>query len=509
MNPENSSNQIKLGAMISYIAIGINILTGIIYTPWMLEQIGKSHYGLYTLAISIISLITMDFGLSSAVSRFTSKYIAQNDRSSIANILGTSFKLYMIISALISLVLFVLYFFLDVIYMNFSPEELSAFKVIYVLTSVFTVICFPFTPLNGILISYERFVALKLTDLCNKLLTVIVTVFALIFGFGLYALVAINAVFNLVTVIVKLLIVKTKTPAKINFKHWKKETLAEILSFSVWITLISIFQRLIFNITPTILGVVSNTVSIAIFGLAATLEGYVFTFANAINGLFLTKVSRILTGKTAAQDLLMLMNRVGRLNFSVLWLIFIGFLLLGREFIALWVGPDYQEVYFCVLFLILPGVLYFPQQIANTAIVASNKVKQQSIVYMLVGLINIVLSPFLSTRFGAVGACLSIGIANLSRIVMMNILYFRALHINLKAFYHNCFIRLGGIGLLSAIAGLIFCTVFTASGWPGFLLRGSGVVSIYVAAMWLWGWNRYEKDLCFSAVKKALRLAKH
>ena len=42
-------NQIKQGAIISYIAIFFNIAAGLIYTPWMVGQIGVSDYGLYAL----------------------------------------------------------------------------------------------------------------------------------------------------------------------------------------------------------------------------------------------------------------------------------------------------------------------------------------------------------------------------------------------------------------------------------------------------------------------------
>ena len=59
----DSTNQIKLGAIISYISIGINILFGLIYTPWMIHSIGKENFGLYTLAMSVISFFVFDFGV--------------------------------------------------------------------------------------------------------------------------------------------------------------------------------------------------------------------------------------------------------------------------------------------------------------------------------------------------------------------------------------------------------------------------------------------------------------
>ena len=75
----NSNTQIKAGAFLSYLSIGINMITGIIYTPWIIGQIGKSDYGLYTLALSLITLFLVDFGLSAAASRFLSKYVAEGN----------------------------------------------------------------------------------------------------------------------------------------------------------------------------------------------------------------------------------------------------------------------------------------------------------------------------------------------------------------------------------------------------------------------------------------------
>ena len=36
-------SQIKAGAIISYISIGVNLLIGLLYTPWMIHSIGKEN----------------------------------------------------------------------------------------------------------------------------------------------------------------------------------------------------------------------------------------------------------------------------------------------------------------------------------------------------------------------------------------------------------------------------------------------------------------------------------
>jgi len=169
----NQGKQIKLGAIISYLAIIINILAGFIYTPWMVQQIGQSEYGIYTLANSLISLFLVDFGLSAATSRYLSKYRAEKTQKKAANFLGAVYKLYLLITAVIFVLLTTVYFFIDMIYTQLTPVEVQQFKLVYIIAASFSVFSFPFTTFDGILIAYEKFVELKLADILYRISFVI------------------------------------------------------------------------------------------------------------------------------------------------------------------------------------------------------------------------------------------------------------------------------------------------------------------------------------------------
>ena len=106
--------QLSIGACISYIAIGINIIAGLFFTPLLIDAIGENQYALYTLSTSFISLFLVDFGLSSATSSYISKFRANNEEEKIADFLGVIYKLYFFITIIIAIVFssFVL---------NFSP----------------------------------------------------------------------------------------------------------------------------------------------------------------------------------------------------------------------------------------------------------------------------------------------------------------------------------------------------------------------------------------------------
>ena len=71
-------NQIKIGAALNYVIIGLNTLVGLLYTPYMLRMLGQNDYGLYSLVASVIAYLTiLDFGFGNAIIRYTAKFRAE------------------------------------------------------------------------------------------------------------------------------------------------------------------------------------------------------------------------------------------------------------------------------------------------------------------------------------------------------------------------------------------------------------------------------------------------
>ncbi len=501
-----SYSQIKLGALVSYFTVAFNMLAGLLYTPWMISRIGQENYGLYTLATSLITMFVMDFGMGAAVSRFVSKYNAVGDRQAVQNFLGLVYKLYLSIDAIIFAVLFVLYFFIDTIYQNLTADEIQTFKVLYMIVGLFSVISFPFSNLNGILTSYEKFVPLKMCDLFNKCVIIVAMVFALLAGYGVFALVTVNAVVGLVTICLKLFIIHHQTTARVNFRYFDKSLLKEIFGFSVWTTVGSIMQRLVFNITPSIIAAVSSTgsVGVAVFGLASTIEGYIYTIATAINGMFMPRISRIVIGENKDEKLLELMVRVGRLQVMIVGLMVAGFVALGKSFvIEIWNKPDFSLSYYCAVLLILPSLFYLPMQIANTAIIVENKVRLQAFVFMAMGLVNVVCSLILSHFFGAIGASVSILIAYTVRTLLIGYVYHKVLKLDMLAFVKKTFLKLSPQLLVALLVG-IACEIFNpvTNVYLRFGMNGVILVGVYFVLMWLTGFNAYEKQLLLGFLKK-------
>lgn len=500
----SSTRQIKFGALMSYIAISINIVSGLLYTPWMIHSIGRDSFGLYTLALSVISLFVFDFGLSSAVERFIAKYLAENNQEKADKCVGLVYRLYFAIDVVLFIVLFGVFFFIPQLYKELTPAEIEKFKVIYIMAALYSVVSFPFIPINGILSAHEKFVQLKACDVFHKIFIVVAMTACLLLGYGLYALVLTNTISGILTIVLKLVCIRRYTNQKISWRYFNVRELKEIAGYSGWVTVIALAQRCIFNLAPSILGALSGSSAIAILGIAITLEGYTYTFANAINGLFLPKVSRIVA--TEDGNVLPLMIKIGRLQLYIVGLIVFGVICLGQDFISLWVGHEFNESYLCAVLIIIPSLFHLPQMIGNEAIFAMNKVKNLAIVYTFMAIFNLVGAAILASSLGATGICISVCVAYFIRTIGMDVIFYKDLKIDIKEFLIQCFAKLAVPCLLCIVAGFVCSYMIPLNNLIGFIVKGSCFVIIYSIVMYVCGMNQYEKDLVRKPLLKIFKV---
>ncbi len=491
----NSARQIKWGAVISYVSIALNLLAGLLYTPWMIDKIGKADYGLYTLGTSVISIFLVDFGLSAAVNRYVARYRAEGRQQDIDNFLGLIYKLYIVIDVFILFIFAVLYFYLGDIYVKLTVEELGKTKSIFIIIALFSLINFPFVTLNGILNSYEKFIALKMADIIYRLLLVGGTVLFLSLGYGLFALVNVHVGVGMIVLLYKLIVIKKTIPVRINWRYREKGLFVELFRFSVWTTVGLLAQRLIFNITPSILGMVASSAAIAVFGIIGLIEGYMYVISNALGSMFMPRVSQICTGMMKDAQLNSLMVKVGKFQHSLNGVMVAVFLAVGHDFILLWVGEEYSAAYLGAALIVTPALFSSSMQIAHTAAIVENKVKLLAKVYVSIGVLNVILSFILSSFMGVTGAALAIAIVYLLRVVMLMGVYRRVLSIDVAGFCKSCYIRMSIPIVVSVLAGVLLNHLLADVSWMYFLVKCALITLVYGLALLYLSCTRDERKV--------------
>jgi len=469
---------------------------GLVYTPWMVGKIGVSDYGLYALMAAFLTYFLLDFGLDQAIARYIARYRAQGNEGAVSSLLGITTRLYLLIDLAILVVLVVVYFFLADIFKQLAPSEIARLEVVYIIAGFFSVVSFPLKPVNGAMIAYERFVVLKLVEVAQKILVIGLMVAALMMGKGLFALVLINGFVGFAIRLFLFAYLKHKERIRINLTHYNKPLARELLGFSVWVFVVGIAQRLTLNIVPTILGVFSGTRAIAIFAIAMLLEAYTWTFASALNGLFLPKVSRMVSVSENRQEVTNLMIRVGRLQLLVTGMLIIGLVIFGRAFINLWMGPDFEKSYFIALLLILPGLVTLTQNIASTLVVVENRVKFQALLMLSAGVMSLGVGVALAPSLGALGTAIGVFVSLvLAQVVAMNFFYHKEMKLNIIRFFKETHLRLLPPMFAAGLAGYALQHFFDVSTWFDLVLIIAAFVAVYSAIMWFAAMNTEEKNL--------------
>jgi O-antigen/teichoic acid export membrane protein len=503
---QNSNRQIKLGGIISYITIVFTIVSGLIYTPWMISEIGQSNFGLFTLVTSLITMVTLDLGLSQSVTRFISKYRAENDIVSIKRFLGIVYKLFILLAFVFLIALTVVFFNIDSIYKKLTYEEIEKLKTLLIIAGLYSVFSFPFHPLDGILVSGEWFIFQKTAGLIYRVLNISFMVIALLLGYGLFALVVVNALCGIIIIVMKLRFLKKNDPLPIDWGYFDKNTTKEIFAFSVWVMVISISQRLILNITPSVLGITSGSAEIAIFSAANSIEGYVWTFSTVFSGMFLPKISKLVYGDKVEPEVIQdLMIRVGRIIFIMLAAIVSVFIVIGRDFFLQWLGPDFEKSYIITVFLILSGLLTTPQQIASTTLIVKNKIRFNALSKILIAVISVSLSYVLSLRFGALGSGVAIFIGNIiGGAIVLNIIYYKVLHINVWMFFRKCQLSMSLPFIMVILIGFTLNFYFTEGNWLSISMKIIILIIVYMVVAYFFAINNGEKKLIADSVKSIL-----
>lgn len=439
----------------------------------MIRTIGTSDFAIYSLVLSVVSLVALDLGLGAATSRFLSLYIARNDRDGEQHFLTAIAKVFVLLTLAVSLALALVYLFASRIYPSLNADEVSLFRSVLLVYGLYSVVVFPFGSLDGILLANEKFVQLKALGLLQKALTVTLMALALWFGYGLYGIVAGNIIGGLLITIFKLYAVMRATSVRPDWRRSSRADLGMVLGFSIWTTVISISQRLIINIQPSVLAGLAGAYEVALFAIATTVQGYVLAFASGINGLLLPRVTRLtVAGESRHNEVQALLERVGRLQFFLVGTIAAGFFLLGPQFMQLWVGP-LSSSFPVAAILILPAVVTSTLNVAETTLVASGNIRNVAFASLIASALSLPLSFATTSVWGALGSAYAVFIGNsLGMVGYMVYIYQKQLGLHMGKFFSSVYLKtlpwLIGATLLAGLAG----RAVPGEGWVSLILKG-------------------------------------
>lgn len=501
-------NQVKAGVFLNYVIIGLNTLVGLLYTPYMLRCLGQNEYGLYSLVASVIAYLTiLDFGFGNAIIRYTSKFRAEGKTKDQWEMFGMFVILYSIIGILTCLVGCALYFNVDRLFdRTMTSEDIEQARVMMIFLIINLALTFPFSIFGSIITAYEDFVFQKVIQIIRIILCTGTLIALLYMGYKAIAMVVVQTVFNISTLLINFFYCHYKLKIKIIFNKFDWTFLKEISIYSIWVFLNSIMDRIYWGTGQFVLGAVSGTIAVAIFSVAITLQQMYMQFSVSIAGVLLPRITAMVATHKSDKEISDLFIATGRLQAIVLLFILSGFIVFGRGFIILWAGADYSISY--TISLIFFTSLFIPliQNVGISILQARNQLKFRSLCYIVIAAVSLVCQIWLSKKLGAVGCAIAIGGALLlGQGAVMNVYYAVRQHLDIIRFWKEIG-RMIIVPIILIIFGLMTWNIVNYDNATNLVLGIIIFCIVYLPLFFHFCMNQREKDLMAAPIRRFFRL---
>lgn len=502
-------SQIKSGALLSYVVLALHNLVGLLYTPFMLRMMGKSEYGLYSIAASIVAYLTiLDLGFGNAIVRYTAKFRAENKQEEQYEMFGMFFLLYCGIGLIALLAGGVLYWNAENIFdASMTANELSRTKVILALMVFNLAITFPFSLFGSIITAYEQFIFQKVIAIVRIILNTATMIVLLNLGYKAIAMVIVTTLFNVLTLGLNFWYCKHYLKIKLIFAKFQWGFLKEVSIYSFWIFLNVIMDRIYWSTGQFVLGAFAGTAVVAVFAVAITLEHMYMSFSTAISGVFLPKVTAMAVREFDGRAISDLFIKTGRIQYCVMILVLTGFFLFGRQFIHFWAGEGYDDAYIIAMLFFVPLTVPLIQNLGITILQARNQMKFRSLLYLVISLVSLGAQIPLSKYYGGIGcACAIAGALVLGQIIVMNVYYQVKQKIDIVRFW----IEIIKMSIVPAVLTVLTYYVLQQYVLDTVVKLVAGIalyLVVYLPLFFTLSMNAYERDLILKPIKKILKRA--
>ena len=512
------NKQLKWGIILQYLQMGLNMLIKIIYTPIMLRILGQSEYGLYNLASSIISYLSiLSLGFGAGYIRFYSKYKAEEDNEKIKKLNGMYLTLFSII-ALISLVagtflsFNVKWFFND----SYTSQDLHIAKILMLFLTFNLAISF----LSSIFVSYttsqEKFIFQKVLNLATTVFSPMVTIVVLLLGYGSIGMVIVSTIISIVTNLINVIFCIKKLGMRFSFGKFDKSVFKDIAVFSFFIAINQLIDQINWQTDKIILGKMISASAVAIYAVASTINNIYMQFSTAVSSVFSPKIHGIISNTEKSEErknreLNSLFIRVGRIQYMILMLIVTGFIFFGKYFISKWAGQDYEIAYYIVLILMVPSTIPLIKNCGIEIQRAKNKHQFRSLVYLFIAVTNVIISIILCKSMGIIGVTVGTFISSiLGTGLIINIYYHKKIGLNIPLFWKE--ILKISLGMIIPIAfGIVLMLFVNIKSILVFILLVVAYTVVYLVSLYFLSMKQYERKFVnevFIKVSKKTKLLK-
>jgi O-antigen/teichoic acid export membrane protein len=484
------SHRILVNSLFNVMSFLAHVAIVFLVSPILVHGLGDDNYGVWMLVNSVVAYMALaDLGIGAAVLRYVARFEAIHDRDAINRVFSTSMAIFACAGAVVLLTTVGLVIFWQ---HPFGIRDGSADDMRFMLgvLGASFALALPLGNYNTILRALEKYPTVNTIRTASILLRNVAFVGVMYSGGGLRAIGVTILVCSLLDNMCYVWAAHHFMPSlRFSLGLIDRKTIRMIWAYSVFVFLSAIVGRVGSQGSILVVGAFLPTAAVTYFGIANTLS------SQAGDGL--RRAIAVLTPAVSKWDARGERSNVVRLmvngTCSLLFLampVQVGLLVLGRPFIALWMGPAYADAcYPALAILALSFTPALAMGMAARILEGVGRVGSLFVCDLLQSLLIVTLSIVLVRPLGIVGVAWAAAVPLTVQSVIVILVACRVSQTRFLAYLVRSWARpLIAAGLLTVVWSLANTWLSPASNWGTLFSVGFGGLLLYLPVV-----------LCFDA----------
>ncbi len=484
------SREVKVGIILNYISMGINLLMGLVLTPIIISHLGKTEYGIFMLANSVIAWLGLtDFGLGATVTRYVVSYRAKGRFLRQSCFLGQAIMLYGIMGLTALLAGIICYLNLPALFPELNSAGLHLLQVLFLITLGNFVLSFPLRPAAAMPTACRKFLAPGLAGITQALLNAGLTLQLLHMGGKAISLTWLAFALNLGLMLWQIHYAVSKLGVRFIFRKPDWVLYRRMFSYSFWIMLNQLMDLLYWQIGTPIVARLCGPQGVVYYTIGLGFSRYFMMASTAVSGVLMPEIVHRIDRNAGTEEQTSLMIRAGRLQLCIVGILFTGFCLFGRNFLHLWVGRSLgshtTEVWLGALTVLLPMLIPLTQNTGIAILQARNLHHGRALILSACAALCIIPGYLLTRHFGFIGMFCGTALSLLlGHGMLLNLYYSLRAGLDMRRFFRETFFP-ALMPLILCIAGGWAIPVFIPCTDWSMLLSLSAGFTLYAALVFL------------------------
>ncbi len=473
----------------NYVGFLATLAVAFFLTPYIVTQLGQDAYGVWSLVVTLTGYFgIVDIGVRSGLGRFITFYVGREDTPAVNEVISTGMTFFCLASVLLMVVAAAISLLFPILFSNLPEDLMTPARWAVLLVALNVWVNLLAVSAEMVLVSHDRFELANVADLFSLAVRTGATVWVLAGGGGLVLLAAVQVGATLAKLLLGYALARRVYPAlRISRKLARWSRFREILGFSVWSFVTNaVVQLMIVSdmvIISTMMGAEAAGL-LAVYSIATTLINYAHTVLGKTGVVVGPEIIKDCSREDYA-GLQWMMIRGCRLVAGACLLLMPMVIVLGDQFIRLWMPPEYQGSVLPMRILAVGATLWVLASVPRNVFAGFARAREGAILNALRLVLNIGTSiVFIKVfAFGLPGIAGGTALAAVLGAAATFGLALRWIRMPLRAMLPEV-LRWAVLGTVSVGLCLAIDEFIPWTGWTGLFLKGLLCCLLYLPVGW-------------------------